>query len=431
MSNTNFENKNFTFTSDVQSSISPNDSFDLKKLSNVNQSLVNFSQVPQIIISEQEFQELRKLGVRIISGTNPIRGQALRLTNFKLVIKPYSSEHKEISILFNRNVDEMKQLVLLFKNSNGKYSKSRYPSRFTNKRIIRRLYWKAKKVLEKGFSKHSDAVMVTLTLPRIFMLSVPVKCCGRDYLILLQDSLLTLLKNRLTTWIRNNWRGRRIETFTDYEYHDDYALHHHIIFFGIPYLIDWSKKYGRKKEDALTYYTRKYGVEIPPGASKSEISKRIFTKLQDYWLIDSITKVGSLLGIDLKGLYHLYKQSNNIDGPINDVRRIKNGNWVDGPPPDGAYYSPSKYVIKYLTKIMNAVIYGYNIPEQHQAKLIGYWLYGKRFFSHSPSLGPPKEEIEEVEEESEWEFVGIFEEEEADEIIERNGQDIDEVPEEI
>ena len=128
------------------------------------------------------------------------------------------------------------------------------------------------------------------------------------------------------------WKDRKIKTFTAYEYHRDYVLHLHIIIFGIPYLIDWSRKFGRKKEDALTFYSRKYGIELPPEAKKTEISKHIFTALLDKWLIRILTRFGSILKINLREAYINYKKKHNLQGPINEIHKIKDGKW-DGTPP--------------------------------------------------------------------------------------------------
>jgi hypothetical protein len=407
--------KRFSDFSNGQSSITPDDSFDLKKSHNFSETLVKTQTQTQKIISELELHELRRSGLRIVTEANYYRWQALRIISYKPSVRPYSEPFREISELFFKNINDMKSLVLLFKNERGEYAKAPYNSRFVNKKLLMRTYIRSKQALLIGFSRHEDAIMVTLTLPRVFELAVPVRCCEMTYYVLLQDSILSLLKKRMVAWARRIWKNRKIEVFTAYEYHDDFALHHHIIIFGIPYLLDWSRKYGRKKEDALTYYVKKYGVLTSPDMSKTEVSKRIFTALLDWWLTDILAELSSLLDIDLETMYQVYKDQNGLEGPINDIRRIRNGKWYDDPPPDGVMYSPLKYVMKYLTKTINAMLNDYNVPEQHQAKIFGYWLFAKRFNSYSPSLGPPK--LVRVPE-SEWQFIGVFEESVADEIIE-------------
>jgi len=230
------------------------------------------------------------------------------------------------------------------------------------------------------------------------------------------------LKRRLIRFIRHHWRGTKVEVYTAPEYHEDYALHLHIIIFGIPYIINWSRKIGKKKEDALTYYSRKFNIEIPPGASNTEVSKFIITALIDKVLTDLLYKVDSLLGTDYLVRYLQYKKENNLQGPINDIRRVRDRRWLDEPPPDAVLpsklLSPQKYVVKYLTKIMKTVMSGnYDLKPEHEAKTSGYWLFGKRFYTYSPSLSPPKDEPEIEEPSLDWEFVGIFEEEIADGII--------------
>jgi hypothetical protein len=398
-------------TKPVSISLSP--VFDLKKEEIVVEQLVT----PK---SDVEIRELRKSGLRIISDANEYRFRALEIANQKTLIQPYTKEHQEISKLFHENIEVMKSSVLLFKNKTGKYVMSPHPSRFVNKSTIYRSYRKANQILDIGFSRHKDAVFVTLTLPRTFDLVYKLD----RYFVLVQDSLLMMLKRRLARWVRHHWKRLKVEVYTALEYHEDYALHLHLIIFGIPYIIDWSRKIGKKKEDALTYYSRKFNVDIPPGATKTEISKYVFTALIDKVLTDLLYKVDSLLGTDYLARYLQYKKENNLQGPINDIRRIRDRKWLDEPPPDAfltsKLLSPQKYVVKYLTKIMRSVLSGnFDFKPEHEAKTSGYWLFSKRFYTYSPSLSPPKvePEIEEPEEEEQWEFVGIFDENVAQEII--------------
>ena len=367
-----------------------------------------------------KISELRKSGLRIISNANGYRFRALEIANQKTLIQPYTKEHQEISKLFHENINDMKSSVLLFRNiESGKYVKAPNPSRFVNRATIYRSYRKANQILDIGFSRHKDAVFVTLTLPRLFDF---VHRTGDGYYVLVQDSVLMQLKRRLTRFIRHHWRGTKVEVYTAPEYHEDYALHLHIIIFGIPYIINWSRKIGKKKEDALTYYSRKFNIEIPPGASNTEISKFIITALLDKYLSDILHGIDSLLGTDYLARYLQYKKENNLQGPINDIRRVRDRKWLDEPPPDAVLpsklLSPQKYVIKYLTKVMKTVTSGnYDIKPEHEAKTSGYWLFGKRFYTYSPSLKPPEEKT--TEPSLDWEFVGIFDEEIADGIIEK------------
>jgi hypothetical protein len=182
-------------------------------------------------------------------------------------------------------------------------------------------------------------------------------------------------------------------------------------------LIDWSRKFGKKKEDALTYYVKKYGIVVDPDAPKTEVAKHVFTSLLDNWLSNILLEIDRKLGTNLFQSYLSYKDQNGLEGPINDVRRIRNGKWEGDPPPDGVMYSPLKYVMKYLTKVMRMVLKGEKPKEEHQAKLYGYWLYGKRFNSYSPSLRPEDPNKEQTDE-PEWKFVGVFYEDElTDELI--------------
>jgi hypothetical protein len=119
--------------------------------------------------------------------------------------------------------------------------------------------------------------------------------------------------------------------------------------------------------------------------------------------------------MDLLQAYLDYKRKEKIQGPINEIHRIKNGKWKGKPPKDsvieyssGACYrkvlSPKQYVLKYVTKMAYAIAQGGNVEEKDQAKVFGYWLFGKRFNSYSPSLLPKKKELKIPY----WHFVGVF-----------------------
>jgi hypothetical protein len=375
--------------------------------------------------SETEMSELRKLGLRTVYHANEYRLPALETINNKTSVQPYTSEFQKISKLFNEHVEEMKNSVLLFRNiKTGDFVKSPHPSRFVNKRTITEAYRKAVSILNSGFSKHEHAVFVTLTLPRIFHLSYRY----RDRYLLLQDSVLMSLKNELIKWLRQFWKGKKLEVFTALEYHNDFALHVHVVVFGIPHLIEWSRKVGPKKELAIVYYARKFGVDIPPGVPFTVVSKRIITKLLHTKLVNILHKIDKKLGTGLLSQYLQYVNNNNLDGPVNDIRRVKNGNWMDEPPPEAVTTSktltPKEYLLKYLTKMMKMIKDGkFDVKPEHFAKYSGYWLFAKRFYTYSPSLLPDVfRDVEHVEE-KEWKFLGIYDEVEADEIISSHGKE--------
>jgi len=67
--------------------------------------------------------------------------------------------------------------------------------------------------------------------------------------------------------------------------------------------------------------------------------------------------------------------------------------------------SPKQYVLKYVTKMAYAIAQGGNVEEKDHAKVYGYWLFGKRFNSYSPSLLPKKKKEVKI---PYWHFVGVF-----------------------
>jgi hypothetical protein len=391
--------------------------FDLRKSGHAFPSLVDRLVVSQKNDSSRpSLKILRKMGLRVITRANEYRRQALLRAQNKPSIRPGTTPHADIAYLYKENIRWWENSVLVFRDDLEQYLLMDVRTRFTDYHLVERVYKKARKALENGFSKHEDAIMITLTIPHIFPLVIPLERKGKIIgFIPLQDSIISELKNYLSDWLRQMWKDRKIKTFVAYEYHRDYVLHLHIIIFGIPYLIDWSRKFGRKKEDALTYYSRKYGIELPPEAEKTEISKHIFTALLDKWLIRILTRFGSILKINLREAYINYKKKYNLQGPINEIHRIKDGQWVSTPPKDavreyssGAAYrevlAPDRYVTKYVLKIYSMLKDGGGIDEENQAKIYGYWLFGKRFNSYSRSLSPWKK----FPKLTKLHFVGVF-----------------------
>ena len=407
--------------------------FDLRNSSRMFPSLVNRLVVSQkndsSINSTAYIQELRKLGLRVISRANSFRQKGLLIAQHKPSIKPGSREHADIAYLYEENIKWWNHSVLVFVNDFEQYLLAPVSTRFNDEQKAKLSYLKSRMALKIGFKRHRDAIMITLTVPHIFDLVIPIEVNGRIIgFIPLQDSIISELKNYLLDWLRQMWKDRKIKTFTAYEYHSDYALHLHILIFGIPYLIDWDRKFGRKKEDALTYYVRKYNIPLPPDAEKTEISKHIFTALLDKWLTEILAKFDSVLGTNLLETYLEYKKKHNLQGPINEIHRIKDGQWVSTPPKDaivqyssGAAYrevlAPDRYVTKYVLKIYSMLKGGGGIDEESQAKVYGYWLFGKRFNSYSRSLLPQKKSPPKL---PYWHFFRIYNEVDLPDFIIRN-----------
>ena len=385
-----------------------NDRFDLS-LSNHNCKTLGNSANPK-----QKLQELRKKGIRVIRKANKFRQRAL-LTAQKPSIRPGTRPHADIAYLYEENVKEWDRSVMVFMNDDEEFMISNVRTRFNDKKKAFMNLIKSNKALDNAFKKYKNAIMITLTIPHIFPLVYPIKQNGKIIgFIPLQDSILTQLKANMIAWIRKMWKKEDIKVFTAYEYHTDYTLHLHILIFGIPYLIDWNRKYGRKKEDALSYYSRKYNIPLS-NAKKTLITKYVFTALLDMWLQKILVRFGSALQVNLLQAYLEYKRKEKIQGPINELHRIKDGKWKGKPPKDaiieyssGACHRkvtlPDKYVTKYVLKIFEMIKSGGGVDEKNQAKVFGYWLFGKRFNSYSPSLLPGKNEKEQ----SVWHFVGVF-----------------------
>jgi len=375
--------------------------FDDKVSSLMPSRLINRLDVSQKVTSPENstmfIQELRKLGLRVIVRANGYRQRGLLTTQYKPFIKPGYRGHDVIAHLYEENLKEWSHSMQTIVNGSGQFIEIPVRTRFTDERILKLSLFKSKMALKNAFKLYKDAIMITLTVPHIFPLVIPIEMEGKILgYILLQDSIITQLKKEMLEWIRKMW-GNEIKQFTTYEYHKDYNLHLHILIFGIPYLIDWDRKFGRKKEDALSYYVRKYKIELPPEAEKTQISKHIFTALLDKWLIKILARFDSVLQINLLEAYISYKKKYNLQGPINEIHKIKDGQW-DGEPPKDAIIqyssddmhkkvlSPDSYIIKYLLKIYSMVSKGDGIDKENQAKIYGYWLFGKRFNSYSLSL---------------------------------------------
>jgi hypothetical protein len=409
--------------------------FDLSSNSRIRKTLVNRLVVSQKITSSRNIaEELRKNHLRVIRRANRYRQRALLIAQHKTSIRPGTREHADIAYLYEENVKEWNNSVLVFENDNEEFMISNVRTRFNDEKKAFMNLIKSSKALNNAFKRHKDAIMITLTLPRVFPLVYPLEREGKIIgFIPLQDSIITQLKANMMAWIRQIWKGRKIETFTAYEYHTDYALHLHVLIFGIPYLIDWNRKFGRKKEDALTYYSRKYNIPLPSDLieklkagkleteDKTLISKYVFTALLDKWLQKILLKFGSALQVNLLQAYLEYKEKEKLQGPVNEIHRIKDGQWDGTPPKDaiityssGAAYvkvlSPDRYVTKYVTKIFEMLKSGGGgggviEEEEDQAKVYGYWLFGKRFNSYSHSLLPKIEKEPKVQF---WHFIGVY-----------------------
>jgi len=412
--------------------------FDLSLNSRIRKTLGNRLVVSQKITSSRNSaEEFRKVGLRVIRRANALRQRALLTAQHKVSIRPGTREHADIAFLYSENVKEWNNSVLVFENDNEEFMITNVKTRFTDEKKAFMNLMKSEKALKIAFKRHKDAIMITLTIPHIFPLVIPLENLENNGKIIgfipLQDSIITKLKNSMMAWIRRNWKGRKIETFTAYEYHTDYNLHIHVLVFGIPYLIDWNRKYGRKKEDALTYYSRKYNIPLPSDLEtkmkdgklepedKTLISKYVFTALLDKWLQKILFKFDSALKTNLLQAYLEYKRKEKLQGPVNEIHRIKDGQWYSTPPNDaivtyssGAAYmkvlSPDRYVTKYLTKIFRMIKEGGGVieEEEDQAKVYGYWLFGKRFNSYSRSLLPKEEEEEKEDKIPYWHFVRVY-----------------------
>ncbi|BAB67615.1 hypothetical protein [Sulfurisphaera tokodaii] len=399
-------------------------SFDLSS-NNHNSQILGKSANPK-----QKIQELRKIGIRVIALANRYRQKALLTAQYKASIRPGTREHSDIAFLYQENIKEWNNSVMVFMNDDEEFMITKVRTRFNDKKRAFMNVIKSSKALDNAFKHHKNAIMITLTVPHIFPLIIPVKDNGKIIgFIPLQDSIITQLKTLMMAWIRQMWKGKDIKVFTAYEYHGDYVLHIHVILFGVPYLIPWDRKFGRKKEDAFTYYVRRYNIPLPSDLEtkmkegklerkdKTLINKHIFTALLDMWLEKILVRFGSALHMNLLQAYLDYKKKEKLQGPINEIHRIKNGKWKGKPPKDavieyssGACYrkvqSPKQYVLKYVLKMAYLIANSNvaNVEEKDQAKVYGYWLFGKRFNSYSPSLLPKEKEVKIPY----WHFVGVF-----------------------
>jgi len=409
------------------------DCFDLSYTTHTRDTLGNRLVVSQKITSSRNSaEELRKHGLRVITRANKFRQRGLLIAQHKHSIRPGTREHSDIAFLYEENIKEWNHSVLVFENDDEEFMITNVKTRFTDEKKAFMNLMKSDKALDNAFKKYKDAIMITLTIPHIFPLVIPLEQNGKILgFIPLQDSIITQLKASMLKWIRSMWKGRKIETFTAYEYHNDYVLHIHVLVFGIPYLIDWSRKYGKKKEDALTYYSRKYNIPLPSDLEtkmkdgklepedKTLISKYVFTALLDKWLQKILVRFDSVLHMNLLQAYLDYKKKEKLQGPVNELHKIRNGKWVGKPPKDaiityssGACYekviSPDQYVIKYVLKIFEMIKSGGGgggVEVENQAKVFGYWLFGKRFNSYSRSLLPKREKEPKV---PVWHFVGVY-----------------------
>jgi len=400
------------FVSQLSHNSQNSHTFDLSQGNHISETPENVATLREKL--QEWIRELRKAGLRVITRVNNFRQKALLLSQ-REAIRPGTRPHADIAFLHVENMKAWSNSVLAFMNDDEQTMTMPIRTRLNDDKKALLILLKSKKALKNAFKQHKDALMITLTLPRLFPLVLPLKHEGQIFgYVPLQDSIITQLKALMTAWIRKQWKGHKIETFTAYEYHTDYTLHVHVLVFGIPYLLNWSRKVGGNKEDALTYYARKYNIPLS-NAKKTRITKYVFTALLDIWLQKILVRFGSALKINLLDAYLEYKRKEKLQGPVNEVHRIHDGEWAGKPPADstivyssGAAYqkvlAPDQYVLKYVTKVVDLLARGGSVKKEDQAKVYGYWVFGKRFNSYSPSLVPKRE----VEKDPKWHFLGVF-----------------------
>lgn len=328
------------------------------------------------------------------------RRQALfEIAGMKYIVEN-SMIHEGLDYLFTEYEKRVRDsVVVLYDPITSEYLVLPARTRYTDPKILSEYYSRAERGLKLAFKQYHDAIFTTVTIPPILPLVVAVP--ELDAFILLQDSALSYVLRKLRDLVRRLWKDSDVDirTFTAYEYHEDARLHGHVLILGIPYLFDWNKPMGRRKEPALTYLARKVGIDVTRNLRKrpSRLAKFILTRLLDKWLTEFLAKVDSALGTHFLDEYLAYKKAKGIDGPVNEVHQIRDGKWYKSKPSDARSPDAVRYILKYLLKMIREL--------QERAlglskgvmklKLLGYWIFAKRFYSHSRGLlGPPKKKKE-------------------------------------
>ena len=340
---------------------------------------------------------LYDLGLASNPRVSKERAEALsRILGYEFIV-PDSTAHHDINYLFWSYVKRLREsVVVLWDGEKGDYLVLPAQTRYTNLNILKEDYNRAKKGLEVAFRTYHDAIFLTLSLPAIFPLVVYAS--GRY--VFLQHKILNELSNDVVDFVRHHWKDREIKVFKALEFHEDGRLHLHMLIFGIPYLFEWFRPVGRKKEPALYYYARKLGIRVTRHLRKrpSLLAKFILTRLLDKWLTRILSKLDNALGTRLLQTYLTYKKTKRIDGPVNEVHRIKDGKWHGSKPKDARGPNAVKYVLKYLLKMIHELTAHLSLndpPDPDRAKplslkLLGYWLFAKPFYRHSRGLIRPR-----------------------------------------
>ena len=340
------------------------------------------------IHTEETLDNLRFIGLRVVRRLSLERYEALSEISGMTAIVDKSTAHHDLDYLFTEYEERLRNSVLVFFNEEeGKYLIMPAKSRFTSPRLLQQHYNRAEKGLRRAFKNYKDAIFTTITLPPILPLVIRVP--ELNAFILLQESALNYVIRRLRDHLRFMW-GKQVKFFTAFEYHEDARLHAHILVLGVKGIIDWSRKMGRKGEPALEYYARKFGLN-PKDFKPKKLAKHVFTFLLDKWLTEFLVTVDNVLNTHFVKLYQAYKKSRKVDGLINEVHRIKNGRFVGKAPKDSLGRDAVKYVLKYLLKMIREL--QARALGLHRGlmglKLLGYWIFAKRFYTYSRDLLPP------------------------------------------
>jgi len=113
--------------------------------------------------------------LRVIRKANKFRQRGLLTAQHKVSIRPGTRPHADIAYLYEENVKEWNRSVLVFENDDEEYMSTKVRTRFNDEKKALWNFLKSRKALKIAFKRHKNAIMITLTIPHIFPLVLPLR----------------------------------------------------------------------------------------------------------------------------------------------------------------------------------------------------------------------------------------------------------------
>jgi len=326
--------------------------------------------------------EIAKIATSCLYPSPKLRMSELlrELTEYYTKTKVRKDDKNLIISNFELYINDVIDKCLVFKDTNDEIQVLPYSTRFTSLHKSLEQKEKIEQAFKKATLQYSDAIFLTITLPPVFPLKI-------------QFWALSFVLHRIKALIRRKTK-KTAPHIKVTEPHNDFRPHHHVILFGVSFLMD-KRELTKYIEKHLTNFLSKLGEHY-----KRTINKRA---------TDEQVEALNALGNQLLRKYEKYKKRNkNYDGPINYIKKIEKtteGFLIEEKDIDraidGGMISILDYIKFYVMKnsqlaseVTNAITSNKPIKIRDKTKnyevLAFYWLFRTPFFTISPALRTEK-----------------------------------------